>query len=104
MTLRDLLEKYVGVDGQDIWENERTPTPMRCFAVQLHSMGLSVRGIEGVLARLGVDRCYQAVRNWKEKLPETQSDLPTAEPSRVAVDQREIEVDGEKSGSTPRLT
>jgi len=27
---------------------------------------------------LGVDRCYQAVWNWKEKLAETQSDPPTA--------------------------
>ena len=32
----------------------------------------------------------------KEKLAETQSDPPTAEPSRVAVDEKRIEVDGEK--------
>jgi transposase-like protein len=29
-------------------------------------------------------------------LPEAQSDPPTAEPSRVAVDEQQIEVDGEK--------
>jgi transposase-like protein len=45
---------------------------------------------------LGVDRCYQAVWNWKEKLAKEQSDPPTAEPSRVAVDEKQILVDGEK--------
>ena len=60
MTLRDLLEENLEVDNQDIWENERTPTPVGCFAVRLHSMGLPVREVEGVLAWLGVDRCYQA--------------------------------------------
>jgi len=59
-------------------------------------MGLSVREVEGVLPWLGVDRCYQAVWNWKEKLAQTQSDPPTATPSRVAVDEKQIEVDGEK--------
>ena len=96
MTLRDLLRENIDVDDEDVWENERTPTPVRCFAVRLHSMGLSVREVEGVLDWLGVDRCYQAVWNWKEKLAETQSDPPTAEPSRVAVDEKQIEVDGEK--------
>lgn len=67
---------------------------MRCFAVRLHSMGLSVREVKAVLDWLGVDCCYQAV--WKEKLAETQRDPPTATPSRVAVDEKQITVDGEK--------
>jgi len=96
MKLADLLREELDVENQDTWENERTPTPVRCFVVRLHSMGLSVREVEGVLAWLGVDRCYQAVWNWKEKLAETQSDPPTATPSRVAVDEKQIEVDGEK--------
>jgi len=45
---------------------------------------------------LGVDRCHQAVWYWKETLAEIQSDPPTAAPSRVAVDEKQIEVDGEK--------
>ena len=96
MTLADLLRESLDVDAQDAWENERTPTPVCCFAVRLHSMRLSVCEVEGVLAWLGIDRCYQAVWNWKEKLTKTQSDPPTAEPSRVAVDEKQIEVDGEK--------
>jgi len=50
MQLADLLKKRLDVDAQDAWENERTPTPVRCFAVRLHSMGLSVREVEDVLA------------------------------------------------------
>ncbi len=96
MTLADLLKDRLDVDNQDVWENERTPTPMRCFAVRLHSMGLSVRDVEGVLELLGVDRCYQVVWNWKETLAETQHAPPPAAPSRVAVDEKQIEVDGEE--------
>ena len=96
MTLRDILKENLEVDDEDGWANERTPTPVRCFAVRFHSVELSVRELKGVLAWLSVDRCYQAVWNWKEKLAETQSDPPTAQPSRVAVDKRQIEVDGEK--------
>jgi transposase-like protein len=55
-----------------------------------------VREVEGILDWLGVDRCYQAVWNWKEKLADEQSDPPTAEPSRVAVDEKQIKVDGQK--------
>ena len=58
MTLADLLRENLDVDDEDVWENERTPTPVRCFAVRLHSMGLSVREVKGVLAWLGVDHCY----------------------------------------------
>jgi len=50
MTLRDLLKENLVVDDEGVWENERTLTPVRCFAVRLHSMGLSVREVEGVLA------------------------------------------------------
>jgi len=96
MQLADLLRESLDVDAQDAWENKRTPTPVHCFAVRLHSMGLSVREVETVLAWLGVDRCYQAVWNWKEKLAETQSDPRRLRRRRVAVDEKQITVDGEK--------
>jgi len=59
-------------------------------------MGLSLREVEAVLDWLDVDCCFQAVWNWKEKLAETQSDPPTATPSWVAVDEKQIVVDGEE--------
>ena len=95
MELADLLKEGLGIENQDAWENERTPTSVRCFGVRLHSMGLSLREVEAVLKWLDVDRCHQAVWNWKERLAEQQSDPPTASPSRVAVDEKQIEVDGE---------
>ena len=49
MTLADLLKERLDVENQDTWENERTPTPVRCFAVRLHSIGLSFREVEVVL-------------------------------------------------------
>ena len=45
---------------------------------------------------LGVDRSHGAVWQWTHDLAEAQADPPTAEPSRVAVDEKQIEVDGEK--------
>jgi len=96
MKLADLLKERLDVENQDVWDNERTPTPVRCFAVRLHSMGLSLREVKAVLDWLGVDRCHQTIWYWKETLAETQSDPPTAEPSRVAVDEKQIEIDGEE--------
>jgi transposase-like protein len=58
-------------------------------------MGLSLREVEAVLDWLGVDRCHQAIWYWKETLAKDQSEPPTAAPSRVAVDEKQIHVDGE---------
>lgn len=88
MELGDLLRETVNVDCDEVWENERTPTPVRMFEVRLHSMGLSLREIVAVFDWLGVDRSHGAVWNWTHTLSETQVDPPTAEPSRVAVDEK----------------
>ncbi len=96
MQLADLLRESLDVDCDEVWENERTPTPVRVFGVRLHSMGLSVREVVSVLDLLGVDRSHGAIWNWTHTLSEAQSDPPTATPSRVAVDEKQIEVDGEK--------
>lgn len=81
MQLADPLREKLDVENQDSWANERAPTPVRCFAVRLHSMGLSLRELEAVLDWLGVDRCHQAIWYWKETFAETHSDPPTASPS-----------------------
>jgi len=95
MQLANLLRESFDVDCDEVWENERTPTPVRVFGVRLHSMGLSVREVVAVLDLLGVDRSHGAVWNWTHDLAESQADPPTAAPSRVAVDEKQIEVDGE---------
>jgi len=96
MRLADLLRERLDIENEDVWENERTPTPVRCFGVRLHSMGLSYREVKVVLSWLGVDRCHQAVWNWKETLAEAQCGPPTASPSRVAGDEKQSEVAGDK--------
>lgn len=44
------------------------------------------------MAWLDVDRSHGAVWNWTHELSESQNDPPTAEPSRVAVDEKRIEL------------
>ena len=58
-------------------------------------MGLSLRKVVVVLDVLGIDRSHRAVRNWTHDLTETQSAPPTVKPLRVAIDGKQIEVDGE---------
>jgi hypothetical protein len=70
MTLADLLRETLDVDCEDVWENERTPTPVRVFGVRLHSMGLSLREVVAVFELLGVDRSHGAVWNWTHTLSE----------------------------------
>jgi hypothetical protein len=82
MELADLPRERLDIENQDTWENERTPTPIRCFALRLHSMGLSLHEVEAVLDWLGVDRCHQAIWYWKETVADAQCDPPTAAPSR----------------------
>ena len=59
-------------------------------------MGLSLREVEAVFDWLGVDRGHQAIWYWKETLAETHSNPSTAAPSQVAVDGKQIKVNGEK--------
>ena len=96
MTLAGLLRETLSVDCDEVCKNERTPTPVRVFGVRLYSMGLSLREVVAVFDFLGVDRSHGAIWNWTHTLSETQSDPPTTEPSRVAVDEKQMEVDGEK--------
>lgn len=75
--LPNLLKERSDVNCDEVWENECTPGPVRVFG-GLHSMGLSLRDVEPVLERPGVDRCFQALWNWTHTLSESQEDSPTA--------------------------
>ena len=54
MTLADLLRETIDLPEQEVWENERTPTPVRVFGVRPHSMGLSLREVVAVLDLLEI--------------------------------------------------
>ena len=49
-----------------------------------------------MLALLGIDCSHGAVWNWTHDLADAQADPPTAAPSRVAADEKQIEVNGEE--------
>ena len=64
MPLSDLLGETLETPDSDCWDRERTATPVRAFAVRLHSAGLSFRETVAILDLLGVDRSHGAVWDW----------------------------------------
>ena len=48
--LADLLSESLAADYQESWERERTATPVRVFAVQLHATSCSLRETKEILA------------------------------------------------------
>jgi putative transposase len=95
MLLADLLSECFAADLKESWERERTATPVRAFAVRLHATGCSLREITSILAELGVERSHGAVWNWVHRITDSVPDPPTAQPSRVAVDETAIKINGE---------
>jgi len=95
--LADLLSECFAADLEETWERERTATPIRAFAVRLHATGCSLREITTILAELGVERSHQAVWQWVHRLSDSVPDPPTAQPSRVAVDETAVKINGEWS-------
>jgi len=95
--LADLLRESYDADLEESWENERTATPVRAFAVRLHETGCSLRETTTILAELGVERSHGAVWNWVHRLADSGRGPPTASPSRVAVDETAVKINGEWS-------
>jgi putative transposase len=95
--LADLLSEINAAYFDESWENERTATPVRAFAVRLHETGCSLRETTTILAGLGVERSHGAVWNWVHRLADSGCDPPTAQPSRVAVDETAVKINGEWS-------
>jgi putative transposase len=68
--------------------------PLRAFAVRLHATGCSLQETTTILAEIGVKRSHGAVWNWVHWLANSVSDLPRAKPSRVAVDETAVKING----------
>jgi putative transposase len=77
--LADLLSRSYEADLEEPWENKRTATPVRAFAVRLHETGCSLRETTTILAELGVDRSHGPVWNWVHRLADSGCD-PSTEP------------------------
>ena len=95
MLLSDLLKKTFAVDNLEYWQRERTPTHVRTFGVSLTAAGLSIREKTAILGLLGVDRSHGAVCQRISRLAGSLADPPTAQPSRVAVDELAVRLNGE---------
>ena len=90
--LADVLIKTLDESQQDVWENERAPTPIRRFGVHLHTVGLSIMETVAILELLGVQRSHGAIWQWVHRLADSDSDPPTVTPSRVAVDDTAVQI------------
>ncbi|CCQ36749.1 ISH14-type transposase ISNamo13 [Natronomonas moolapensis 8.8.11] len=97
MMLADLLSECFAADLEECWERERTVTPVRAFAVRLHATGCSLRETTTILAELGVERSHGAVWNWVHRVADSVPDPPSAQPTRVAVDETAVKINGEWS-------
>ncbi len=95
--LAGLLSESYDTDLEEAWENERTATPVRALAVQLHATGCSLRETTTTLAELGVERSHGAVWNWVHRLADSVPDQPRAKPSRIAVDETAVKINGKWS-------
>jgi putative transposase len=93
--LANLLSECYDADLEETWENERTATPVRAFAVRLHQTGCSLRETTTILAELGVERSHGAVWSWVHRLADSGCDPPEAQPKRVAVAESAVEFNGE---------
>jgi len=72
--LADLLKNILDTDLEETWENKRTATPVRAFAIRLHEVGCSLRETTMILAELGVERSHGAVWNWVHRLADSERD------------------------------
>ncbi len=93
--LGDSLRESYDTDLDEVWENERTATPVRAFAVRPHQTGCSVREKDMILAELVVERSHRVVWNWVHRIADRGSDPPTAQPLRIAVDETAVKNNGE---------
>ncbi|WP_458209721.1 IS6 family transposase [Haladaptatus sp. NG-SE-30] len=97
MLNQELLSETLETANLECWENERTATPVRAFAVRLHATGCSLRETKEILRLFGVKRSHQAVFQWVHRLADSVSDPPSAAPTRVAVDETAVKINGEWS-------
>jgi putative transposase len=95
MMLADLLSECYAAEFDESWERERTATPVRVFAVRLHATGCSLRETQAILRLIDVKRSHQAIWNWVHRLADRVPDPPTATPSRVAIDETAVKINGD---------
>ncbi|WP_135306268.1 IS6 family transposase, partial [Haloarcula amylovorans] len=97
MLNQELLKETLETANLECWERERTATPVRAFAVRLHTTGCSLRETQAILSLLGVEHSHQAIFQWVHRVSDSVGDPPMATPRRVAVDETAVKINGEQS-------
>jgi putative transposase len=73
-------------------DGERTPAGSGRLACALPASAASLAEIPDILGWFGVDRSRPAIRNWCQSLAESHEQTFTAEPDRVAVDEKQVQL------------
>ncbi|WP_226042872.1 IS6 family transposase [Natrinema sp. DC36] len=97
MQFADLLSECDAAEFDESWERKQTATPVRVFVVRLHATGCSLRETQAILRLLGVERTHQAIWHWVHRLADSVPDPPIASPSRVAIDETAVKINGDWS-------
>ena len=77
-------------------DGERTPAGLIRLACALHASAASLAEIRDMLGWFGVNRSRPAIRNWCQSFAESHEQAFTAEPDRVAVDEKQVQLAEER--------
>ena len=97
MLLVDLLREALASEALECWQRERTANALTGVAVRFHAAGYSLRETAAILGLLGVERSHGAVWSWVHRLADSVGDPPSAQPTRVAVDETAVRINGKQS-------
>ena len=65
------------------------------MAVRLHATGCSLRETKEIHRMFGVERSHQVISQCVHRVADIVGDPPTTQPSRVAIDETAIKINGE---------
>ena len=92
MAPQKLLSEIIEPNSIECWAEKSTASALRALAVRLHATGLSLWETAAVLECFGVSRSHQAIWQWVHRHADSGPDPPSAQPTRVAVDETAVQV------------
>ena len=73
-------------------DGERTPAGLIRLACALHATAASLAEIRDLLTWFGISRSRPAIHNWCHSFAEHHEQASTAEPDRIAVDEKQVQL------------
>jgi transposase-like protein len=93
--LADLLSKSYAADFDESWENKRTATPVRGVRRPPPRNRLFTQRNNNETRGIRLERLYGTVWNWVHRLADSVPDPPSAQPTRVAVDETAVRLNSD---------